>query len=712
MADGQSMNKKLKKTIGHIESLIESENYKDALKKTEDWLKKQPKDLVLQLKKAYILHKMEDTDSGLKMVQDLLKTDMKNAEIWKTYGLIFKETKQYDKALSCFRNAQKHGHENDPSIILEIGYIGLVLNKFGQFYDLSRQLAQISPSNSSAVRYIIACVLVNQCEDAIHHLENLDKSIDSAKTDEEKVFISELARFHCSILLRNELYEKCLAFIDSHASISDRISILEYQATCYEKLDRKEDLLKAVYKLIDQYPDNGDYFEILERTISREDYIESLFKVDSNFARVRLMEMLDIDDARFDELMEKHTKPLVMKGSPAIFATLKEMSQDKLDKIAEYVDKLDYPMSSTPIVHIFKAQVLFNKKEYDKGLEELDLSIKHTPTVVEHYIHKIKILSKLGRNSEALEAAKIVSDLDPADRNTNNILSRTYFRNGSYNTAIICTNPFAKGRDKENNLMKNQFNKMHLRAAKCLLRNDDEDNAITAYKEVCSNYVSFKDSLISFVHWGPRRPITFLEMVEWTFTLPDKKHIARAVGCLFGLYFKRNTLSQLQDTALRYISSKNPNMLAYLALYFAHTESPLSALKCFLKISGKHQLLASYSMENLVKKKSEWEPIIQDLFDTYYKKCEFEPEKEDDFFFDAKGRLYAGDVNGARESLLKELDFDKTYSQCLDIFLFAKVEISDETFTQTILNVIQTKWPYYEIIPRFPEQKENENDKA
>ena len=71
--------------------------------------------------------------------------------------------------------------------------------------------------------------------------------------------------------------------------------------------------------MLDYYPENGDYFDILEALTPEDKYIDELLKLKENihskYAHVRALELMDINDERFKPLLAQHLRPLFDKVS-------------------------------------------------------------------------------------------------------------------------------------------------------------------------------------------------------------------------------------------------------------------------------------------------------------------------------------------------------------------------------------------------------------
>jgi tetratricopeptide (TPR) repeat protein len=360
------------------------------------------------------------------------------------------------------------------------------------------------------------------------------------------------------------------------------------------------------------------------------------------------------------------------------------------------VEEADIQIHTFGIKQIFIAQVYLSLKRYDEALEEIEKGIKHTPTIVELYVTKVQILSKSGRESEALETAKILSQLDPADRNSNNIYVRQLFRNGYAKEAKDVAEPFSIDQKKKPRLYKTEFNKIHFRAARCSLRGGDVENALHFYQDVVSHFDEYKNGMISYFSWGVRRLQSILDMIEWEATLVNHKQNGKAYANVARIFIQRGQLKELRPESLRF-SSKNQESCAYACINFALLKEPILALKPFLKLQGSWRYAAMPAMKIAAEAANSLQGVAKDVFFELYKPTEEAPTSVDDLLANARGLIYVKKFEEAKASLLKAAESVDEYKTAVDIFLAAKIEMQDEKLAKELEAKIHEKHPLYEI---------------
>ena len=693
--------KQINKAISECEKHYEKDDFKGGLRIANNALKSNPNSGELIAWQALFLEKTKQHEEASADIKKAIRADMNNSKVWKLSGMVNKEQGNYLQALQSF-TMSFNKNNNDEQVINDICSIYMHLQNYSQYLDYARKLFKLNQQTSNFMRIVIGFFLTGDLQTSEKYMEVFESKLTPPVNEEERLFSSELGRFHATNLLRLKEYQRCLDYLDKQAIITDRISVLEDKAQCYLNLKNQEEFVKTIHLLIAEYPDNGDYFQLLESTLDKDKYIEELFRIKdeykSKYAHVRILELMDINDSRFVPLLKEHLSPLLKKGSPAIYATIADFSPEKLDLAVKLSFEEEIPVSSFAIRQIFYAQVLQFEKKYDEALVEIEKGIKHTPTIVELYVTKIQILCKLGRSSDALDCAKILSELDPADRNSNNTYVRLLYRNGYMKEARLAAEPFSIDQKKKPKFFRTEFNKAHFRAARCALRAGDVENTLHFYQDCVSHFDEYKNGMVSYFSWGVRRPQTIIDMIEWEQTLVDHKQLGKAFAHVARIFIQRGQIKEIRPEALKLLTSKNSEACAYVAVIFALLNEPLKALKAFLKLQGHWKLVALPSMQNLAEETQKIEGFAKEVFFELYKPEEFEPQTAVDHISKARGLLYAKkDKELVKKELLSAAEKVDEYKIAIDVVLTAKIEMQDEDYAKVLEAKIHEKYPLYEI---------------
>ncbi|EAY05207.1 TPR Domain containing protein [Trichomonas vaginalis G3] len=677
------------------ENYIENEKFQEGLHLTEKSLRKYPKSAKIIAYLALFLEKTKKHDEALAEIKTAIMTEMGNADVWRIQGLIYRSQGDYLKSLQSMTMAYKK-NSNDENILSQLYSLTLFLHQYKLNFEYASCIVKVALSPANALKFAYSQYVNGDCSGAM-------KTISTIFDEGEQYTQSEMGRFYAHILLETKQYEECLKFLDGQKIIIDNISILESKAKCYLNLNKKEELMHTLDALLKEYPDNGDYFEILENLLSPEDYMKELFRIKdqfkSNYAKVRILELMDKNDEKFRPLLTEHIIPLLNKASPAIFATIEAFDSEKLDIAIEIAKSAELPISCIPALHIMIAQIYNSRQQYDEALEEIEKGISQNPTVPELYVAKIDSLSKSGRNAEALESARKLAELDPADKGSNRILVKNLYRNGKIKTARKTAAPFSiRKSSTEDILFKNEDNKIHFRAARSCLRIGKIDDGMNFYKDVLCQIEEGKNGFYNFFSWGFMRIMNLHEIYQFILNISSNKIYCKAFVNFVKLLLAQNKLDECKTECNKIVRTKNDEARAYLSVVYAKTGDVLLALKNYIKLPKKYQLISFPSVDKLVKNVNAPD-MVKEIVNELYKPLSEDANHNDpqELLNKARGLLYVDQKNDAEKVTLEAAKLDMSFNMAVDLYLFAKVECRNEAMADDVAKTINKKYPKYEI---------------
>jgi len=149
---------------------------------------------------------------------------------------------------------------------------------------------------------------------------------------------------------------------------------------------------------------------------------------------------------RFKTKVWQFSKPLFVKGAPALIVDMKADIYNNTEKTAILEELLLSNIASMeatmtlvgeeeeqdPTVHLwllfFTAQHFYFKRDFARSFKYLDAAIEHTPTVVDLYVLKAKLYKRAGDLKKASALYEEARKLDLADRYLNAVSSRYLIR--------------------------------------------------------------------------------------------------------------------------------------------------------------------------------------------------------------------------------------------------------------------------------------------
>jgi len=701
-----SRNKEELKRIGELQKLQQNREFKGGLKLAGQILKKNPKCAEALAYKAYFTHLKDRNikDECIVTIKEAIKLDMKNSLVWKIAGLLYKEMEDLTQYFQCYRLAAMHD-PSDIMILSEICNINLYERKYETFLNDSRKMVQQNTSTYSVMRYALGLHLNNRITDAQNFLNTYQNAWPPTKSEDENVFRSEFIIYRSNLFFEMKQCEQCLEYINKYMPLCrDSVQILEIKVKCYKNMNNVGMAIECIDQLLTYYPENGDYFQIIEEILPPESIIPELFrikaKIKSNYAHVRILELMDSSDSRFVPLLLEFIGPLLIKASPAVYVSLKDLPQKSLDLALDVALKTEVPLNAVPMVHLFHANVLYRKGKIEEAIQVLESGITHTPTCIELYSLKSRLLRYMGFVKESMVASNELYMADPADRNSNIIYVKSLFLFGDREEAERIANLFAGEDQGKQLLFETQFNTYYLHSAHSSLRCRDFATARKMYEGVIKHFDVYKKSQFSYIGAASRKPRVLLEILDYFSQIEkDKLYIKGAKGILrMGIMEQEKTYSK--EVALRSLNSGDPELLALCIVVFSWFNLVIPALKCYLKIQNTpYKYMAQLHMNKMVSEALEKSnPIVQKVLMENPICGDMNPIGFEDYFSLSQGKSFFGDYSGSLQDMVHLItNFDFGFKKALKIFEFATIESKNPIMETEISSLLKSKYPMYQF---------------
>ncbi|OHT10689.1 TPR Domain containing protein [Tritrichomonas foetus] len=701
--------KQIAKSLSELSRLYDNNEYARGLRQVNKLLKTHPDHAELMAWKALFQQFTKDPNGATETITAAIRKDMRNAKIWKLQGIILREQSEYTKALQSFTMSNRIDPKDD-AVLLELCNLHLYERNKDLFYQHAHKFLSSSTMSSSVVRYAVALHLKGSFQSAINFLNNYESHFQPTSSEDEINFRTELYLYHAAIYMDAGMFLDCLNYLATRSNdIRDKITMLEKMAECNIKQGLKADALQNIHQMLEFYPENGDYFNLLEKLLTPEEYIEELFKIKakgSRFAQVRILELMDLNDTRFRELLKEYLVPYLIKGAPSLFITVSELSPEKLIVAKEIADEADVPITSIPIVKLFDANVFISRHEYENALHCVEEAIKHTPTCLEAYSLKLRILRRMGRIDESVEVGKTLAEADPNDRNSSTTYVNALLRGGKLKTAFSEAEPFSIDPNRNPKLLLTQYNDFHVRVADCTYRAKEYEIATRFYNDVLRHFENFRKSQYNYLAWGMRHVHSLYDVLKWANDLPKHPMLARALLGLMKIYFAKKDKTNLAPVALRATFSDHPHALAYAAVYFANNNEPLPALKCFIRCTGPWKFAAKHAIAKMMSNLPEKVPaIVKEVAKELYVEFNEEPKTFRERLSDARGRHLIGDATSKDLLVAACKECEYNYKEALDAYTVANNEMEDEQTATKVKDAVHAKYPTYQLVFEY-EQSE------
>ncbi|CAB0041898.1 unnamed protein product [Trichogramma brassicae] len=380
-----------------------------------------------------------------------LRNDLQSHVCWHVYGLLQRSDKKYDEAIKCYRNALKWDKDNI-QILRDLSLLQIQMRDLEGYKDTRYHLFMLRPTQrASWIGFAISYHLLKDHEMA---LKILDTFRDSPMVfyDYER---SELLLYQNMLIQESGDSEQALKHLDENIDkICDKITVKETYGKLRLELAQYAEASKVYEQLLHINPENKMYYMKLaeaERHTTPEDTLAMLEHYEHEYPRALAPKRLQLNYAtgdKFKQLVDRYLRKGLHKGVPPLFVDLRSLykDQEKVNIIESLVlgykdalkthdhfsdedkDKPREPASALLWTYYFLAQHYDYLGLTQKALDEIDVAIYHTPTLIELFVTKGRIYKHGGDVQEAYKWLDEAQGLDTADRYINSKCAKYMLR--------------------------------------------------------------------------------------------------------------------------------------------------------------------------------------------------------------------------------------------------------------------------------------------
>ncbi|RIA85284.1 NMDA receptor-regulated protein 1-domain-containing protein [Glomus cerebriforme] len=516
----------------------EYKQYKKGLKAAEQILKKFPEHGETLAMKGLFLNHMDRKEEAHEFVRKGLRSDLASHICWHVYGLLHRSDKNYGEALKCYTQALKYDKDN-MQILQDYSLLQIQMRNYEAFNESRLRLLKLRHNNQ---RYWIGLAI------SYHLLENYESAekvlkayVDTLKEKPGPMNFehSEMLLYHNLIIEESGKFEKALEHLESiKDDVCDRRSWKEKRAFFLLKLERYQEAEEAYGDLIADNPDCYDYYngllsaskintEINTSELSseqREKILGIWQTLTTKYPKSNLLKRLPLQyttDERFKEEVDKYMQAALRKGVPSLFVNLKKLYVDPIKEIIveklveEYLqnlkthntftkssnidDEIEQPTAYLWTLYLL-AQHYDNKRDIMKALKLIDEAIEHTPTLVELYMTKGRILKHGGNFNEAMKVMDEARELDLQDRFINSKCTKYMLRNDQPKEALKTIGLFTRGDapDPLTDLIDMQCMWYALEEGECYRRQNNFGKALKRFHQIEKHFADITDDQFDF----------------------------------------------------------------------------------------------------------------------------------------------------------------------------------------------------------------------
>lgn len=400
--------------------------------------------------KALVVNALGRKTEAYELARLGLRNDLKSHVCWHVFGLIYRSDKNYAEAIKCYRNALKFDKDN-LQILRDLSLLQVQMRDLEGYAHTRNLILQQRPSQrASWLCYAVANHLQGNIDQALNVLSAYETAYGGSSSNEniEEYEAAELVMYKAQLHVEKGDYDgalECLA--KGKAKLVDDVAVQEMQASVLLKQNKLSEA-EALYRaLLHRNPEDRLYFEGLQKALGfnestpQESLLELYEKLQEEYPLSQMARRLPLalsSGPQFEALIDAYLRKGLRKGITPLFRLIRDLykSPEKtavIDKLLRgYLSclrstgKLDAQASSpveTPATLLWTffitAQHLDLHGHGQEALQLIDEAITHTPTLIDLYMVKAKILKHGGNPQEAAKVMDSARELDTADRYIN-----------------------------------------------------------------------------------------------------------------------------------------------------------------------------------------------------------------------------------------------------------------------------------------------------
>ncbi|MFQ6639059.1 hypothetical protein Gotur_015753, partial [Gossypium turneri] len=536
----------------------ETKQYKKGLKAADAILKKFPDHGETLSMKGLTLNCMDRKSEAYELVRLGLKNDVKSHVCWHVYGLLYRSDREYREAIKCYRNALRIDPDNI-EILRDLSLLQAQMRDLTGFVETRQQLLTLKPNHRmNWIGFAVANHLCSSVAKAVEILEAYEGTLeDDYPPDNERCEHGEMLLYKISLLEECGFLERALEELHKkEPKIVDKLTSKEQEVSLLVKLGRLEEGANHYRALLAMNPDN--------------------YRIPLDF----------LQGDKFCAAAANYIKPLLTKGVPSLFSDLSPLYDQpgKADILEQLILELEHsisgdgrypdrtekePPSTLLWILFFLAQVELLMQHYDRrgqydiALSKIDEAIQHTPTVIDLYSVKSRILKHAGDLVAAASLADEARCMDLADRYINSESVKRMLQADQVALAEKIAVLFTKDGDQHNNLHDMQCMWYELASGESYFRQGNLGRALKKFLAVEKHYADITEDQFDFHSYCLRKMTlrAYVDMLRFQDRLHSHayfhKAAAGAIRCYLKLYDSPlNSPAEVEDNTSKATQKK------------------------------------------------------------------------------------------------------------------------------------------------------------
>ncbi|OQR91416.1 N-terminal acetyltransferase A complex subunit nat1-like protein [Achlya hypogyna] len=567
-----------------IVKYYEIKQYKKGLKAADSILKKFPEHGETLAMKGLTLNCMGKKEEAYEYVRQGVKRDLKSHVCWHVYGLLYRSDRNYAEAIKCYRQALRIDPDN-AQILRDLYLLQVQMRDLKGYCETRRMFLQLKPNNrNNWIGLAIAHHLNGTLQTAVDILDKYSATLDTSR--DANYDDSEMYLYQNEIIQEMGDIPACLAHLETiKPYVLDTLVWRQRKAECLVLQGDSEAALAIYAELLDINMDNYAYHRGVQAALCKQPKWLKLTSLPSATEELTAAEKttlaayydktpdcpthcriaLDIlvgDDlkAKYETgaslpcangifRLDAYLRRGLKKGVPSLGSDVKSLYQAPAslallsDLVAVYLgEKATVPAAEWVWRVYFAAQHFDRLRDTKRALTLIDECLAHTPTVLEFYQMKGKVLKHAGDYSAAATVVDQGRKLDLADRYINNKTTKYLLRANRIAEAEATIALFTRHEgDPQQNLFEMQCMWYENAVAAAHARQHADGPALKKFAAVEKHFNDFIDDQFDFHSYCMRKMTlrAYLQMLRMCDTLLEHKVMVQAVHGAIAVHLRR-----------------------------------------------------------------------------------------------------------------------------------------------------------------------------
>ena len=520
---------------------------------------------------------------------------------WHTYGLYYRAEKNYAEAVKCYKKALACTEEENLVILRDLGSLQMQIRDYDGIVKTRQAVLKQRPQMTAHWVQLAVAAHVAGNQDLAE--KTLDSAIKRMRDDRETFMkenrsaahekkraavqalqrdwlqsrheLSELLMYRVQMYEEDKQYAEGVEYMRQNAAdIADKLGMRERTAALLLKAQRYAEAATAYETLLRINSDNLDYHRgylaaklagVAVAAAPYETLRAHCAAVEAAYAGSRLTQVFCLTllrGADYAALFERVLVANVRRGVPSMYQVLKP-TLDTAERVAAVRALLERMLASlaahgtfdgapagarereapscTLWTTLFAAQFFARHGDVARAQDLVAAAERHTPTAIEVYMAKAKVLARAGDAVGAAEAFEHARKMDLADRYLNNKATKYLLRANRPTAATDTIALFLKGEEHgtpHQLLAGTQCSWFEWELGRCYERLGDRARALKRYASICDHFSGHVQESFDYNYYAFRKNTVraYEQLLRFTETLPERAMYRRATLRAVELY--------------------------------------------------------------------------------------------------------------------------------------------------------------------------------